>query len=266
MRIASWNVNSLPVRMPRVLEFLALHRPDVLCLQETKVRPEAFPHLELQVAGYSAIDHSGGGRAGVALLVADDHAVSDVHLGLPDQPDVLEARWVEAVVEGVRVASVYVPNGRSVDHPAFAMKLAFLDCMVRHVAGWGEGEAVVAGDFNVAPGDLDVYDPVRYIGSTHTTPRERDALQRMQAAGLRDAFRVLHPDEHGFTWWDYRAGNFHKNLGMRIDLFMASDPLLATPGDGADHAVGPSYVLARDFRKGHKPSDHAPIVLTVTKT
>lgn len=266
MRIASWNVNSLPVRMPRVIEFLSLHNPDVLCLQETKVRPETFPHLELQMAGYSAIDHSGGGRAGVALLVADGRHVSDVGLGLPDQPRVDEARWVQAVVDGVTVASVYVPNGRSPDHPVFAEKLAFLDRMVDHVADWGQSAAVVAGDFNVAPGDLDVYDPVRYIGTTHTSAREREALQRLQAAGLRDAFRLLHPDEQRFTWWDYRAGNFHKNLGMRIDLFMVSEPLLPTPDPGADQQTGPTYLMARDFRKGHKPSDHAPIMLTVPRT
>ncbi|CAN5201842.1 exodeoxyribonuclease III [soil metagenome] len=262
MLYASWNVNSLAVRMPRVLAFLEQVAPDVLCLQETKSKPQAFPHLELQMAGYSAIDHSGGGQAGVALLVRDGLPVSKITTGLPDQPQPHEARWIEAVVDGVRVASVYVPNGRSLDDPVFPDKLAFLDRMVRHIGGFSDDRIVVAGDFNIAPGDLDVHDPVRYVGTTHTSAREREALDRLHGLGLRDAFRVLHPGEQRFTWWDYRGGNFHKNLGMRIDLFMVSEQVLQ-PGDGADP---PSYTMARDFRKGTKPSDHAPIVLAVTES
>lgn len=253
MILASWNVNSLPVRMPRVLELLQAHQPDVLCLQETKTRTEAFPHLELAVAGYTAVEHSQGGRNGVALLVRDGLAVDRVQVGLPGEPDTAEARWVAARVDGITVASVYVPNGRSLEDPAYAAKLIFLDAMVEAMAAM-EGPRVVAGDFNIAPADTDVYDPVQYVGTTHTSARERAALDRMLQTGTVDAFRRLHPDEQRFTWWDYRGGNFHKNLGMRIDLFLASPDLL---GPGAD------YVMARDFRKGTKPSDHAPILLTL---
>lgn len=252
MRLASWNVNSLNVRMPRVLEFLADRGPDVLCLQETKARTEAFPHLELQMAGYTAIDHCSGGRNGVALLVRDGLAVTDVATGLPGEPHPEEARWVQARVDGTTVASVYVPNGQSPDSPAFAGKLAFLRAMVDHVAGSPE-PVIVAGDLNIAPSDLDVYDPVRYVGTTHTSARERAFLAELADKGYVDAFRLLHPDEQRFTWWDYRGGNFHKNLGMRIDLFLTPREMLSEQA---------TYEMARDYRKGTKPSDHAPIVLT----
>ncbi len=255
MKIASWNVNSLPVRMPRVLEFLDQQAPDVLCLQETKTRTEAVPHLEIGLAGYTAVDHSEGGRNGVALLVRDGLQVADVRAGLPGEPNPAEARWVQATVEGVTVVSVYVPNGRTLVDPAYDDKLVFLDAMVAAVAEV-EGPLVVAGDFNIAPDDRDVHDPVHYVGTTHTSARERAALTRLGELGLVDAFRVLHPEEQRFTWWDYRGGNFHKNLGMRIDLFMCTAAL-----------VGPDsrYEMVRDFRKGTKPSDHAPITLTTGK-
>lgn len=255
MIVASWNVNSLAVRMPRLVEFLAVYAPDVVCLQETKTRTEAFPHLEVQMAGYSAIEHSSGGRNGVAILVRDGLTFGDVVSGLPGQPNSDEARWIQTVVDGITLASVYVPNGRSLDDPAFADKLGFLDAMVA-TAEQVPSPLVIAGDFNIAPADIDVYDPVHYIGTTHTSATERATLTRLRGLGLRDAFRELHPNEQRFTWWDYRGGNFHKNLGMRIDLFMVSAGLLAE---------GDRYEMARDFRKGTKPSDHAPIVLSLER-
>ncbi len=254
MIVVSWNVNSLGARMPRVLELLAELRPDVVCLQETKARPDGFPHLELQMAGYTALEHSSGGRNGVALLVRNDLAPRDVVTGLPGEPLPEEARWIEAEVDGVRVISVYVPNGRSLDDATFPDKLRFLERMTDRVRALGDTPLVVAGDFNVAPSDLDVYDPVRFVGSTHTSARERELLGRLTDLGLRDVHRHLRPDEQRFTWWDYRGGNFHKNLGMRIDLFLVSQGLV-TDQTG--------YDVARTYRKGPRPSDHAPIVLSI---
>lgn len=253
MLLVSWNVNSLNARMPRVLEFLGQYEPDVVALQETKCAPDQFPHLELRAAGYAAIDHSGGRWAGVALLVRDEHAVSGEILGLPGEPEPTEARWVEAAIGSLRVASVYVINGRSVDDPMFSAKLSFLEAMRDRVAAVGDN-LVVMGDFNVAPRDEDVYAPQQFVGGTHVTADERERLANIQAAAeLSDAF-LASPDRgpEEFTWWDYRAGHFHKNLGLRIDLALTS-PVVTERLEW----VG----IERDYRKGSKPSDHAPLLV-----
>jgi exodeoxyribonuclease-3 len=252
LRLVTWNVNSLRARLPRVLEFLDQHRPDVACLQETKVESEAFPHDELRAAGYHALDHSAGRWAGVALLAREGLELEDPLCGLPGEPAVVEARWVEATVAGARVASVYVPNGREVGSDSFVAKLGFLDALAAHAATLAGRPAVIAGDFNVCPTDLDVYDPAAFAGETHVTPEERERLERALAHGLVDAYRQLHPDEPGFTWWDYRAGNFHKGLGLRIDLTLVSEDLA-----GRVRECG----IDRNYRKGPKPSDHAPLLL-----
>jgi exodeoxyribonuclease-3 len=257
VRLATWNVNSLKMRLPRVLEFLAEHAPDVLCLQETKCEAAAFPHEELAAAGYRATDHSGGRWAGVALLAREDLALEDPARGLPGEPAQDECRWVEATIGShppVRVASVYVPNGRVIDSEWYTAKLDFLAAMAERVRGLAPAHPalVVAGDMNVAPADLDVYDPAAFAGSTHVTPPERRALDAICAAGLVDAFRRLHPDEPGFTWWDYRAGHFHKGLGLRIDLALVSPEL-------AERVT--RCGIERPYRKGAKPSDHAPLVV-----
>jgi exodeoxyribonuclease-3 len=252
MKLVTWNVNSLRARLPRVLEFLELHRPDVACLQETKVESAAFPHAELADAGYRAVDHSAGRWAGVAILARDGLAIDDPLRGLPGEPAIVEARWVEATVGGVRVASVYVPNGREVGSDSFVAKLGFLDALGTHAAGLAAQPAVVAGDFNVCPADLDVYDPAAFAGETHVTPDERERLAAVLDGGFVDAYRALHPDEPGFTWWDYRAGHFHKGLGLRIDLTLVS-------GDLAERVR--ECGIDRNFRKGPKPSDHAPLLL-----
>ena len=258
MKLATWNVNSLRARLPRVLEFLELHAPDVLLLQETKVAPDQFPVDDLAAAGYDAVHHSGGQWAGVAILARAEHGLSEAALGLPGEPRSDEARWIEAEIPGlgVRVASVYVVNGREVDSPWFDEKLSFLDALaVRAGALRAGAPLVIGGDFNVAPTDLDVYDPAAFAGSTHVTEHERSRLETIARAGaLVDAFRALHPDEPGFTWWDYRAGNFHKGLGLRIDLLLVSEALR-----GALRSCG----IDRDFRKGSKPSDHAPLLVEV---
>ncbi len=254
MRVVTWNVNSLKIRLPRVLELLREHQPEVVCLQETKTEPEAFPHAALEEAGYAAADHSGGRWAGVALLVRDGLAIEDPRVGLPGEPPPPEARWIEATVGGVRLASVYVPNGRAVGSETFELKLRFLEAIRAHAAAVDQ-PLIVAGDMNVAPADLDVYDPAAFVGSTHVTPEERGAIEAILAAGLVDAYRALHPEEPGFTWWDYRQGHFHRKLGMRIDLVLVSDALRASVTRcGID----------RNYRKGPKPSDHAPLLLDLT--
>jgi exodeoxyribonuclease-3 len=252
VRIVTWNVNSLRMRLPRVLELLAGHRPDVICLQETKSAPDTFPVDELAAAGYGGVHHSAGQWSGVAVLARTGLRLEDPVLGLAGDPVPGEARWCEATVGGVRFASVYVPNGRTVDNPEFPRKLAFLDAFAARVAELAPRPLVVAGDMNIAPADADVYDPAAFVGSTHVTPQERGRLQRILDLGLVDAYRELHPDDVQFTWWDYRAGHFHKGLGLRIDLLLVTRGL--APGV---RSVG----IDRDYRKGKKPSDHAPLLL-----
>jgi exodeoxyribonuclease-3 len=256
MRIVTWNVNSLRMRMPRVLEFLQEYRPDVACLQETKSSPDTFPSLELAAAGYDAVHHSAGQWSGVAIVARSELGLRDPVFGLAADPVPGEARWCEATVDGIRFASVYVPNGRTVDNPEFPRKLAFLDAMSARLGQLSPGPLIVAGDMNIAPSDLDVYDPGAFVGSTHVTPQERGRLQRILDLGLVDAYRALHPDEVQYTWWDYRAGHFHKGLGLRIDLLLVSQPLAGGLR---------SCAIARDYRKGKKPSDHAPLLLELDR-
>ncbi len=272
MRLVTWNVNSLKARLPRVLELLAAHRPDVLCLQETKSTGEAFPHETLAAAGYRALDHSTGRWNGVALLVPVDVEVAGVEHGLPGEPDPSEGRWIEASVPwlaaggdqpadqpagpaSIRVVSTYVPNGREPGHAMFAAKLAFLDRMAaRAQALAAAGPTVIAGDVNVAPEDRDVWDPAAFVGATHVTTEERDGLGAVVAAGYVDAFRAVAPDEDGFTWWDYRMGAFRRGMGMRIDLALVSRGLTVT-GCEVD------TTFRRVNAAGDKPSDHAPLVV-----
>jgi exodeoxyribonuclease III len=254
MLLATWNVNSLKARLPRVLEFLEVHQPDALCLQETKVTSDAFPHLDVQAAGYHAVEHSSGRWTGVAILVRDGVSLDaeSVVRGLPGEPLTEDARWIEATVDGIRVVSVYVVNGRTLDDPMFAHKLTFLDAMERRLRALAGTPYVVSGDFNIAPADIDVYDPAALEGATHVTPEERERLARLLDTGCVDAYRHLEPEAVQHTWWDYRGGNFHRGLGMRIDLALVSEDL------------APRLVrcgIDRDFRKGPKPSDHAPVLV-----
>jgi exodeoxyribonuclease III len=256
VRVATWNVNSLKMRMPRILQFIETHAPDVLLLQETKAPQDAFPDLELADAGYHAVHHSAGRWAGVALVARRELALEDAVLSLPGDPVPEEARWCEATIGGIRMASVYVPNGRSLDSPEFPRKLAFLDAMATRIAELQRGSAtpsvLVAGDMNIAPADADVYDPPGFEGGTHVSPAERGRLGRILEGGMVDAYRTVHPDEVQYTWWDYRAGHFHKGFGLRIDLALLSAPL-------AERLTGCG--IDRNFRKGSKPSDHAPLLV-----
>ncbi len=251
MKLATWNVNSLKVRLPRVLEFLAKHAPELLCLQETKCAADAFPHAELAGVGYSAAEYSAGRWAGVAIVAPEGASFDGVTRGLAGESDSMEARYLEAEVDGVRVASTYVPNGRALGTPHFESKLAFLDAL----AGRAPELDVLMGDLNVTRADIDVYDPQAFLGSTHVTTEERERLETLIGAGLRDAYREVHPDEVGFTWWDYRQGHFHRKMGLRIDYALVGDPL-----SGSLRSCG----IDRDFRKGTKPSDHAPLLAEVS--
>ena len=252
MLLASWNVNSLKARLPRVLEFLDAFRPDLLFMQETKVEDAAFPVMDLEAAGYQAVHHSRGRWAGVAVAAPLGVELGEVCAGLEGEPERDEARWIETTVDGVRAVSVYVPNGRAIDHPAFADKLRFLEAMAARIGELAAaGPLVVAGDFNVCPDDRDVYDPAAFVGSTHVTPDERARFAALLDAGTVDAYRHVHPDDVQFTWWDYRAGHFHKGLGLRIDAFLVTPDIAARLED---------VHIARDFRKGSKPSDHAPLL------
>jgi len=257
VRIATWNVNSLAARLPRVLEFLARHEPDAVLMQETKCQPQAFPTDALAAAGYHAAHHSGGRWAGVAIVARAEHPLAAPVCGLAGELAPDEARWIEASVAGLRLVSTYVPNGRALDTPTFTEKLAFLDAAARRAAELAAGvePLVLAGDFNVTREDRDVYDVAAFAGSTHVTPDERARLEAViEAGGLVDAYRQVHPDGQQFTWWDYRQGHFHRGLGLRIDYLLAS------------HALAPQLAdcgIERDFRKGAKPSDHAPLMMVL---
>ena len=254
MRVATWNVNSIRQRMPRLLPWLDERLPDVLCLQETKLTNDAFHDLldgELQARGYVAAIHGEAGWNGVAIL--SRAGLDDVAIGIPGAPGFPdpEARAVAATCAGIRVHCVYVPNGRIPGSDHYRYKLEWLAALRAQVAA-GPGTAIVCGDMNIAPADADVFDPAAYVGQTHVTQPERDALARLQSLGLRDVVRDRWPTERVFTYWDYRAGMFHKDLGMRIDLVLASGPVA--------ERVRAAWV-DRHGRKGSGPSDHAPVIV-----
>jgi exodeoxyribonuclease-3 len=254
VRIATWNVNSVKQRVPRLLPWLDERRPDVVCLQETKLADDAFLNLlgdELRDRGYAAAVHGEATWNGVAIL--SRVGLDDVVPGLAGAPGFPhpESRAVSATCGGIRVVSVYVPNGRAPDSEHYQYKLAWL-ASLRELVAAGPEATVVCGDMNVAPTDDDVFDPEAYIGQTHVTPPERAALAELEALGLRDVVRDRWPTERVFTYWDYRAGMFHQDLGMRIDLVLASDAVAGR--------VRAAWV-DRQARKGKGPSDHAPVIV-----
>ena len=227
VRIATWNVNSLKQRMPRFLPWLDERRPDVVCLQETKLTDDALAELlgdEVSDRGYELAAHGESAWNGVAIL--SKAGLDDVVTGLAAAPGFPhpEARAVAATCGGVRVHSVYVPNGREPDSDHYRYKLEWLAAL-KDVVAAGPDAAVVCGDMNIAPTDADVFDPDAYIGQTHVTPPEREALAALQSLGLHDVVRDRWPNERVFSYWDYRAGMFHQDLGMRIDLILASGPV-----------------------------------------
>jgi exodeoxyribonuclease III len=254
MRLVTWNVNSVKQRMPRLLPWLDQRRPDVLCLQETKLTDEAFGALldeELASRGYEVAAYGEPSWNGVAII--SRVGLEDVERGLPGGPGFPhpEARAIAATCGGVRVVSVYVPNGRSPGSDHYAYKLEWLAALRATVAADAD-RTVVAGDVNIAPADADVFDPEAYAGQTHVTAPEREALAELQSVGLRDVVRDHWPDQRVFSYWDYRAGMFHQDLGMRIDLVLA--------GESIASRVAAAWV-DRHARKGKGPSDHAPVIV-----
>jgi exodeoxyribonuclease-3 len=254
MRIATWNVNSAKQRLPRLLPWLDERNPDVVCLQETKLTDGALLDLlgdEVTNRGYEVAVHGEASWNGVAIF--SRVGIEDVVTGLADGPGFphQEARALSATCGGIRVHSVYVPNGREPGSEHYEYKLAWL-ASLRDAVAAGPEATTVCGDVNIAPTDEDVFDPEAYIGQTHVTPPERAALAELEALGLRDVIRDRWPHERIFTYWDYRAGMFHRDLGMRIDLILAAAPVAAR--------VRAAWV-DRQARKGKGPSDHAPVIV-----
>jgi exodeoxyribonuclease III len=254
VRIASWNVNSLKQRLPRLLPWLDERKPDVVCLQETKLADDVLHELlgdELDDRGYEVAVHGEATWNGVAIL--SRAGLEDITPGIPDCPGFphQESRAISATCDGIRVVSVYVPNGRVPGSEHYAYKLEWLGAL-RTMLESGPEDLVLAGDMNIAPTDDDVFDPEAYVGQTHVTAPERDALAELRSLGLRDVVRERWPGERVFSYWDYRAGMFHQDLGMRIDLVLASDPVA--------ERVEAAWI-DRQARKGKGPSDHAPVIV-----
>jgi exodeoxyribonuclease-3 len=257
MRIATWNVNSLKARLPRVETWLEYARPDVLCLQETKLADDAFPQLTFEALGYESVHHGQGRWNGVAIL--SKVGLGDVVSGFGDLADPYEgdARLLAATCAGVRVVTVYVPNGRAVGTEFYERKLAWLRTLhewLDATASPGD-ELVLMGDFNVAPEDRDVWSPKAFEGDTHVTPPERAAVAALEEWGLVDAFRSIYDQDRLFSYWDYRRGDFHEHRGMRIDLVLATRPV-------AERVTW--AVVDRNARKGKLPSDHAPVIVDLS--
>ena len=255
MRIATWNVNSLGARRPRVEAWLAEMEPDVICLQETKLADKAFPALTFRALGYDSVHHGQGQWNGVAILskIGIEDPVAGFDDGESPDPD---ARIVWATCGGVRVVSVYVPNGRTLTDDHYQYKLRWLARLRQLLDDRYDPSQPLAicGDYNIAPSDLDVWDVAAFIDSTHVSEAERAAFQTLLDWGLTDLLRARHPEAGLYTYWDYRAGNFHKKMGMRIDHILATAPL----ADALEFIF-----IDRNARKGTKPSDHTVLEATV---
>ena len=253
MKLAAWNVNSLKVRLPQLLDFLATRTPDVVCLQETKLTDDAFPVAELEAAGFRVAFAGQKTYNGVAILGRS--GLADVSVGIPGFDDD-QKRVIAATVDGVRVVCVYCPNGQALDSDKYPYKLAWFDAL----AAWLKDELarhpklVVLGDYNVAPEDRDVHDPEAWKDSVLVSEPEREAFRKLLALGLKDSFRLFEQPEKSFSWWDYRMMGFRRNHGLRIDHILLSEPLAAA-------CTGAS--IDRDMRRLERPSDHAPVLAEV---
>ena len=251
MKIATWNVNSLKVRLPHVLEWLAQNQPDVLCLQETKQEDMKFPLAELNAAGYQASFSGQKTYNGVAILSKAPQ--QDIVVGIPGFED-QQKRVIAATVGGVRIVNVYIPNGQSLDSDKYLYKLAWLEALT----AWLETEIkthpqlVLLGDYNIAPEDRDVHDPLAWVGQVLCSEPERAAFQALIKLGLQDSYRLFDQPEKLYSWWDYRMNAFRRNRGLRIDHILVSAAL--TPTCKAVH-------IDKEARKAERPSDHAPVVL-----
>jgi exodeoxyribonuclease III len=253
MQIATWNVNSLTVRLPQVLDWLATHPVDALCLQETKLTDDKFPAAEFEAAGYHAQWWGQKTYNGVALLSRTP--ATEVVKNIPGFDDP-QARVIAGTVNGVRVIGAYFPNGQAPDSEKFVYKMQWLEALHRWVASelQGHPQLTLVGDYNIAPEDRDVHDPVAWAGQIHCTPQERAHFAALQALGLHDAFRLFEQPPKSWSWWDYRNLAFRKNQGLRIDHILVSEVLRARVS---------ACVIDKLPRKNERPSDHAPVVVTL---
>jgi exodeoxyribonuclease-3 len=253
MKVATWNVNSLRVRLPHLLDWLAVNAPDAMCLQETKCDDAAFPADELRSAGYSSVHFGQRAYNGVAILTRTSGEAA--HRGIPEFPDD-QSRVIAMDVDGMRVVSVYVPNGQSVGSDKYAYKLRWLEALAAWLARELEAHPrlAVLGDFNIAPEDRDVYDPAAWAGQVLASEPERSALRRILALGFVDSFRLFDQPDRSYTWWDYRMNAFRRKMGLRIDHALLS-PALAGECRSCTIDVAP--------RKLERPSDHAPVVCEI---
>lgn len=251
MKLATWNVNSLKVRLPQVLDFLAAQRPDALCLQETKLEDAHFPLLEIRAAGYQAVYSGQRTYNGVAILSRD--APADVVAGIDGYTDP-QKRMIAATIDGVRLICVYVPNGESVESEKYRYKLEWL----RRLTAWVKAELekyprlALLGDFNIAPEDRDVHDPKLWEGRVLFSEPEKAAFRELLGAGLQDSFRLFEQPEKSYTWWDYRLNAFKRNMGLRIDHILLSPELAG---------LCRSCSIDRARRAHERPSDHAPVTV-----
>ncbi|MEO6652296.1 MAG: exodeoxyribonuclease III [Ilumatobacteraceae bacterium] len=257
MRVVTWNVNSLRARLERVEDWLGEVQPDVVCMQETKLADDAFPGLAFAALGYESTHYGQGQWNGVAILskVGLDDVVTNFADGIEPDPD---ARIITATCGGIRTTCCYVPNGRALTDDHYTYKLSWLDRLLDHLRldTAPTGDVIVAGDFNIAPDDRDVHDISKMQGATHVSAPERERLQALEAWGLTDLFRRQYPDSDGvYSWWDYRAGDFHQGRGLRIDLVLGSAGVAERCAWSA---------IDRNARKGKSPSDHAPVMVDLT--
>lgn len=253
MKLATWNVNSLKVRLPQVLEFLAAYRPDVLCLQETKLEDGNFPFAEITGAGYQAVFSGQKTYNGVAIL--SPHSPQEVTMGIAEFDDP-QKRVISALISGVRIINVYIPNGESIESMKYIYKLDWLQrlnaCLKEELTRYPR--LALLGDYNVAPEDRDVHDPNFWSGKVLFSAPERAAFKDMIALGLKDSFRLFEQPEKSFSWWDYRMNGFKRNLGLRIDHILVSEDLAKRCK---------SCTIVKEMRARERPSDHAPVIADI---
>jgi exodeoxyribonuclease III len=253
MKIATWNINSIRMRIPRLLSFLARHQPDVVCLQETKVIDALFPLAEIEAAGYHAVINGQKSYNGVAILSRGKP--ENIVRNLPDDKEDAERRLIAANINGVNIINVYAPNGSAVGSDKYIFKLEWYRrlCSFLHERYDMKDDVLICGDFNVAPDERDVWDVALWEGKILFSEPEKAALNNLIACGFIDTLRLHHSQAGLFTWWDYRAGAFHRGWGLRIDHVLVSASLAAR---------SIAVEIDRDERKGEKPSDHAPVIAT----
>ncbi|WP_334107868.1 exodeoxyribonuclease III [Methylobacillus sp.] len=251
MKLATWNVNSLNVRLPHVLDWIATEKPDVLCLQETKQEDSKFPYDALKEAGYNAVHSGQKTYNGVAIL--SPHAIEDVMFGIPGLNDE-QKRLLAATINGIRIVCAYIPNGQSLDSDKYQYKLGWLEALTAYLKAElaAHPKLALLGDYNIAPEDLDVHDPAAWVGQVLVSEPERAAFRAIAALGLHDGFRLFEQEPASFSWWDYRMAGFRRNLGLRIDHILVSDAL---------KSECLRCWIDKGPRKLERPSDHTPVVL-----